>query len=362
MQGTRKINCNIAALKLLAMFGVICLHTFGSLNPVDSGVSYVLWYLVTFSIPVFFAASGYYTLNSKLTMRSALSKVLGIMVLILLWGGVFMLYKYALLIHHDHTLIPTKGIIAQPFILLVLSSVQMGRFGRLWFMWALAILYLLSPWLCRAFKDTKTALRLALVLSGVCLVSHGVDMVHTLTTGTSIYSYDVNPWFRQTFKIWVFAAYFVWGGVLGRSDVRDYIRKRISFKGALLIAVIMTVVSVTYQMALDNFMVYNSPEYQHDSPFVMLWVLSILICFTCYNTKESSTVFWKEISKCTLGIYFLHGMIAYLLKMFLISPTSVMSLIIQAILTFTVCYGITIAAMRIPVAKFFMAIPRIKLK
>ena len=87
MQGTRKINCNIAALKLLAMFGVICLHTFGSLNPVDSGVSYVLWYLVTFSIPVFFAASGYYTLNNKLTMRSALSKVLGIMVLILLWGG-----------------------------------------------------------------------------------------------------------------------------------------------------------------------------------------------------------------------------------------------------------------------------------
>ena len=87
MQGARKVNCNIAALKLLSIFGVICLHTFGSLNPVDSRVSYALWYLVTFSIPVFFAASGYYTLNGKPTMRSALSKVLGIMILILLWGG-----------------------------------------------------------------------------------------------------------------------------------------------------------------------------------------------------------------------------------------------------------------------------------
>lgn len=87
MQGTRKINCNIAALKLLAMFGVICLHTFGAQNPVDSRVSYALWYLVTFSIPVFFAASGYYTLNSKPTMHSSLNKVLGIIVLILLWGG-----------------------------------------------------------------------------------------------------------------------------------------------------------------------------------------------------------------------------------------------------------------------------------
>lgn len=361
MQGARKVNCNIATLKLLSIFGVICLHTFGSLNPVDSRASYASWYLVTFSIPVFFAASGYYTLNGKPTMRLALSKVLGIMVLILLWGGVFMLYKYALLIHHQHTVVPTKGVLAQPILLLLYSSVQMGRFGRLWFMWALAILYLLSPWLSSAFKDTKTALRLALLLTGVCMVTHGIDMAHTLTTGTSIYSYDVNPWFRQTFKIWLFATYFVWGGVLGRSDVRGVIKKRIPFKGWLLIVVIMTIASVTFQMALDDYMVYNSPEYQHDSPIVMFWVLSILVCFTCHNTKESSSVFWKDISKCTLGIYFLHGMIAFLLKQFVIPPTSVLSLIMQAILTFVLCYGITVAAMRIPVARHFMSIPRINL-
>lgn len=272
-----------------------------------------------------------------------------------------MLYKYALLIHYQHTVVPTKGIIAQPILLLLYSSVQMGRFGRLWFMWALAILYLLSPWLSRAFKDTKTAMRLAFFLTVICLVSHGIDMVHTLTTGTSIYSYDVNPWFRQTFKIWLFATYFVWGGILGRSDVREYIRKRITFKRELLIVVIMTVASVSYQMALDNFMVYNSPEYQHDSPVVMFWVLSILVCFTCYDTKESSSVFWKDISKCTLGIYFLHGMIAFLLKQYVIPPTSVTSLIILAILTFAVCYGITIAATRIPIAKYFLAIPRVNL-
>lgn len=358
MQGVRKVNCNIATLKLLAMFGVICLHTFGSLNPVDSRVSFALWYLATFSIPVFFAASGYYTLNSKPTMRSGLSKVLGIIVLILLWGGQFMFYKYGLHIYHQHTLVPTKSIIAQPVVLLLYSSVQMGHFGRLWFMWALAILYLLSPWLSKAFKDTKTALRLAIVLTAICVVSHGIDMAHTLTTGASIYSYDVNPWFRQTYKIWLFATYFAWGGILGRSDVREYIRKRIPFKGALLILVIMTVASVSYQLALDNFMVYNSPEYQHDSPVVMFWVLIIMICFTCYGTKESSSDFWKDLSKCTLGIYFLHGMIAFLLKQFVIPPTSVLSLIIQAILTFALCYGITIAAMRIPIAKYFMAIPR----
>lgn len=270
-----------------------------------------------------------------------------------------MLYKYALLIHHQHTFIPTKGIIAQPVLLLLSTSVQMGRFGRLWFMWALAILYMLSPWLSKAFKDTKTALRLALVLTSLCLISHCIDIVHVIMDGTSIYSYKINPWLRQTLKIWVFATYFVWGGVLGRSEVREYIRKQIPFKWYFLITVIITICSVSYQMALDNYMVYNSPEYQHDSPVVILWVLSILACFTCYGTKESSSVFWKDISKCTLGIYFLHGMTAFLLKLFVIPPTSVMSLTLQAFLTFAICYSITIAVMRIPVAKYFMTIPRI---
>lgn len=358
----KTINCNIAALKLLAMFGVICLHTFGSLNPVDLRVSYILWYLGTFSIPVFFTASGYYTLNSKPTIQSALGKVLGITVLILLWGGVFMLYRYAMQLHHGQSFIPTKGVLAQPILLLVLSVFQQGRFGRLWFMWALAILYLLSPLLSRAFTSTRDAVRLALGLTAICVLSHAVDIWHILTTQTSMYSYNVNPWFRQTFKVWIFATYFVWGGVLGRGDVREYIRTRIPQWTAILAVVVMTAISVCYQMALDGYMVYNSPEYQHDSPIVILWVLSIMICFTCYGTKQASSTFWNDLSKCTLGIYFLHGMTAYLLKQYLIPPTSLMSLLVQAIATFAICYIVTVTAMQIPVAKYFMAIPKIKYK
>ena len=216
MSTTRHVNCNIAALKLIAMFGVICLHTFGSLNPIDSRASYALWYFVTFSIPVFFAASGYFQLNRSPKIETMQSKVVGIVLLILMWG-VFMFYKYAIQIHHNHTLIPTKEVLEQPFVLTFLSIFQPGRFGRLWFMWALAILYLLSPLLSKAFKE-NTTVSLALALTGVCILSHGIDMAHILTTKSSMYSYDVNPWFRQTFKVWVFATYFVWGGVLGRED------------------------------------------------------------------------------------------------------------------------------------------------
>ncbi len=276
-------------------------------------------------------------------------------------GGVFMLYRYALQLHHGQSIIPTKGVLAQPILLLVLSVFHQGRFGRLWFMWALAILYLLSPLLSRAFTSTRDAVRLALGLTAICVLSHAVDIWHILTTQTSMYSYNVNPWFRQTFKVWIFATYFVWGGVLGRGDVREYIRSRIPQWAAILVVVVMTAISVCYQMALDRYMFYNSPEYQHDSPIVILWVLSIMICFTCYGSKHSSSMFWNDLSKCTLGIYFLHGMTAFLLKHYLIPPISLMSLIVQAIATFAICYIVTITAMRIPVAKYFMAIPKLSL-
>lgn len=273
-----------------------------------------------------------------------------------------MLYKYALQIRHYHTLMPTKEVVEQPFVLTLLSIFQQGRFGRLWFMWALAILYLLSPLLSKAFKDTKTAVNLALALTGFCILSHGIDVVHILATKTSMYSYDVNPWFRQTFKVWVFATYFVWGGILGREDVREAIRRKITHKAAVALMIVLTLVSIVYQMALDNYMVYNSPEYQHDSPLIILWVLSILVVATCYDTKTSNRAIWKDISECTLGIYFLHGMIAFLLKTYLIPANSITNLIALALVTFFVCWIITIVAIRMPVAKYFMAIPKINFK
>lgn len=227
-------------------------------------------------------------------------------------------------------------------------------------MWALAMLYLLSPLLSRAFKDTKTAVYFALALTGLCILSHGVDIVHILSTKTSRYSYDVNPWFRQTFKVWVFATYFVWGGVLGREDVREAIRERIYQKVAVSLMVVLTLLSVVYQIALYNYMVYNSPEYQHDSPLIILWVLSILVVVTCYYTKSSDKTVWEDISECTLGIYFLHGMIAFFLK-YLVPATSLFNLIVLALLTFTVCYVITVVSMKIPIAKAFINIPKIKI-
>lgn len=100
MTNKKSVNCNIAALKLIAMFGVICLHTFGSLNPIDSRTSYALWYFVTFSIPVFFAASGYFQLNRSPKIETMQSKVVGIVLLILMWGGYLcstnMLFRYVI--------------------------------------------------------------------------------------------------------------------------------------------------------------------------------------------------------------------------------------------------------------------------
>ena len=89
MTNKKSVNCNIALLKFVAMFGVICLHTFGSLSPVESRLRYVFCYLSTFSIPVFFAASGYFMLNRSPKWKNVLNKTVNILLFILLWGGIF---------------------------------------------------------------------------------------------------------------------------------------------------------------------------------------------------------------------------------------------------------------------------------
>jgi len=260
--------------------------------------------------------------------------------------------------HHDFGTWPL--LIKQPIALLGFSSLQMGHFGRLWFMWELIIMYLLSPVLTKAFKTTKGALSLAFTLTAICLLSHGIDMYHVATTGTSMYSYDVHPWFRQTFKIWVFATYYVWGGVFGRHDVREWVAKRLNKTVAIIGMLLLTVLSVACQYGLDTWMVYNSPEFQHDSPLIILWVISIIVVGVCYREKTANTKAWLVMADCTLGIYFLHGMMAFFLKK-IIPATTIGNLLILSPATFVVCLVITMVLMRMPVAKVMVNVPKIKI-
>ena len=70
----KKLNLNIVILRSIACFGVVCLHSFGWFNShVDHQLSYSIWYLFSFAIPVFFATSGYFVLMNIPVSESILS-------------------------------------------------------------------------------------------------------------------------------------------------------------------------------------------------------------------------------------------------------------------------------------------------
>ncbi len=193
----------------------------------------------------------------------------------------------------------------------------------------------------------------------LCFISHAVDMWHIYKTGISIYSREATPWLCQSFKIWVFSTYFTWGGVFGISEVRDWIRSRVNLGTMIVILLTLTILTVAFQCGLGNKMTYNSPEYQHDAPIVILWVMSILAVATCYGEKVSKSPFMRVISECTLGVYILHGSVALVCKM-VIPATTFENLILIALLTFGLSFLLTIIAMHLPIMKYVVQVPKFK--
>lgn len=182
---------------------MVCLHSFGALNrSVDDWLSYSIWYSFCFAIPIFFATSGYFVLSKKsISYIYVLKKITGFLLIVFSWC----LLDSCIGIAFGRKL-------TNPIKSLFLALFQMGSLPRLWFFGAMIVLYVLSPVFCRLMKNRKQCIALVIILLGANALSHIINVYTICNTGLSLYSYTLNSWFRQTFKIWTFALYFVGGG------------------------------------------------------------------------------------------------------------------------------------------------------
>ncbi len=141
MHKTRNINLDL--IKVLACIGVVLLHTtmVGFKETGSWNLLAYLYYLGTYSIPLFFMVNGYLLLGKReITYPYILQKVKWILITVSSWNIIVWLFK------RDFTVNPIKKIVG--------SLVQKGYFFQFWFFGALILIYLCLP-ILRKFLNSK---------------------------------------------------------------------------------------------------------------------------------------------------------------------------------------------------------------
>ena len=150
----RKVrNINLDLLKVLACVGVVLLHTtMGGFKDTGSwNLLTYLYYLGTYSIPLFFMVNGYLLLGKReITSPYILQKVKWILITVSSWNIIVWLFK------RDFTVNPIKKIVG--------SLIQKGYFFQFWFFGALILIYLCLPILSKFLNSKRRYLYILALL------------------------------------------------------------------------------------------------------------------------------------------------------------------------------------------------------
>lgn len=175
-------NINLDFLKIMACIGVVLLHTtmpgFKETGPWNY-LTY-LYYLGTYSIPLFFMVNGYLLLGkNEISYSYILQKIKWIFVTVSIWTLIIWIYK------RDFSQNPIKKVLG--------SLLQRGYFFQFWFFGALILIYLCLPILKKFLKSKN---RYLLALSLLVIIGFVLELTNYLLQK------PVQVYVIQTFRLW----------------------------------------------------------------------------------------------------------------------------------------------------------------
>ncbi|CTD60610.1 TPA: acyltransferase [Streptococcus pneumoniae] len=319
-------DINLDLLKVIACVGVVLLHTeMGGFKETGSwNFSTYLYYLGTYSIPLFFIVNGYLLLGKKeITYSYILQKVKWILITVLSWTLIVWLFK------RDFSVNPIKKLIG--------SLVQKGYFFQFWFFGALILIYICLPVL-KQFLNSK---RSYLYFLSVLLV---IGLIFELTN--IVLQMPIQAYVIQTFRLWTWLFYYILGGFISQFD-KNTIKN--GFKRWMkVIAVLLLLVSPFILFFIAKTTYYNFfAEYFYD--ILLVKVVSVGIFLTIFSLvlNENSNKWIIFLSNQTMGIFIIH---TYIMKVWekLFGFSFMGSYLLFAIFTLSVSFIIVGILMKIP--------------
>ena len=291
MHKTRNINLDL--IKVIACVGVVLLHTtmIGFKETGSWNLLAYLYYLGTYSIPLFFMVNGYLLLGKRsITYSYILQKVKWILITVSSWTFIVWLFK------RDFTVNPIKKIIG--------SLLQKGDFSQFWFFGALILIYLCLPILKKILNSKRSYLYILSSLVTIGLVFELVNMVLQMP----LQSYVI-----QTFRLWTWFFYYILGGLIAQFD-KEFIKK--GFKRWMkIVAVLLMLISPLILFFLAKTIYHNLfAEYFYDILFVKIVSLGIFLTVLTLSLEENKSKWIVTLSNQTMGVFIVHTYVIKVLE------------------------------------------------
>ncbi|VLY85442.1 repeating unit O-acetyltransferase WefK [Streptococcus pneumoniae] len=319
-------NINLDLLKVLACVGVVLLHTtMGGFKETGSwNLLAYLYYLGTYSIPLFFMVNGYLLLGKReITYLYILQKVKWILITVSSWSFIVWLFK------RDFTTNPIKKIVG--------SLIQRGYFFQFWFFGALILIYLCLP-ILRQFLNSKRSYLYSLSL----LMTIGL----IFELSNILLQMPVQTYVIQTFRLWTWFFYYLLGGYVAQFTIEE-IESR--FKNWMkIVSILLLLISPIILFFIAKTIYHNLfAEYFYDTLFVKVSTLGIFLTILMLTLNENRRESIVSLSNQTMGVFIIH---TYIMKVWekVLGFNFVGAYLLFALFTLSVSFIIVGMLMKIP--------------
>ena len=319
-------NINLDLLKVLACVGVVLLHTaMGGFKETGSwNFSTYLYYLGTYSIPLFFMVNGYLLLGKReITYSYVLQKIKWILITVSSWTFIVWLFK------RDFTENLIKKIVG--------SLIQRGYFFQFWFFGTLMLIYLCLP-ILKKFLNSKR--RYFYILSLLVVIGLIFELANI------VLQMPIQTYVIQTFRLWTWFFYYVLGGYIAQFTMKE-LKSR--FKNWMkIVSILLFLISPLILFFIAKTAYHNLfAEYFYDTLFVKVSTLGIFLTILTLTLNENRNEWIVSLSNQTMGVFIIH---TYIMKVWekLFGFGFVGSYLLFAIFTLSVSFIIVGMLMKIP--------------
>lgn len=292
-------------LRITATFAVMLLHIAAS-HWDTSSVFSTEWHvmnfyssMVRFCVPIFIMVSGMFFLNpdKNLSYQKIYRKyILRIVIAFLFWSAAYAVAP--LLLQRFHGLAIERGMLKQAII-----SFFIGHY-HLWFLYMIAGLYVITPFLRKIVRNDQTITQYFLLL---CFLFASVLPLVTLRSGPEIKSILDTVQSYADFKFVLGnVGYFVAGHYLAQYAISQHQRLFIYLFG--IIGFLSTFFLTQFLSEQTGF--GDLTFYLYNSPTVMLQSIAVFTFFqSIFSARQYSPTVYKLIStfsSCSFGMYLVH--------------------------------------------------------
>ena len=324
MQKNRNISLDL--LKVLACIGVVLLHTtMGGFKETGSwNLLAYLYYLGTYSIPLFFMVNGYLLLGKReITYPYILQKVKWILITVSSWNIIVWLFK------RDFALNPIKKIVG--------SLLQKGYFFQFWFFGALILIYLCLPVLKTVINSKRKYVYILSLLVAIGFIVELANIFLQMPIQTHV---------MQTFRLWTWFFYYLLGGYIAQFNV-DNLKYR--FKNWMkIVSILLALISPIILFFLAKNTYHNLfAEYFYDILFVKFTSLGIFLTIFSLSLHENGSKWIVSLSNQTMGVFIIHTYVMKILEK-LVDFSFAGAYLWFAIFTLSISFIVIGILMRIP--------------